>query len=268
MSPHHVFNIRDFVPHFKGIRLQQDECITSYDVKALFTSVPIQPAINIIKNKLSQDRDLQQRTFMTIHQIISLLEFCLKKSYFVFQGRYYEQLEGAAMGSPINPMVANLYQEEFEAKALSTSPHSTSVEKVYWWHFFVIKSTHRDEFLKHINCIDEGIQFTAENTKADGSMPFLDTLVIPQSEGSLITTAFRKPTHTDHYLQWDSCHAISAKCSLISTLFHRAEAVCSTLHHLHEEQEHLQKVLTRCKYPGWALNRMENKISAPVLSKK
>ena len=69
----------------------------------------------------------------------------------------------------------------------------------------------KEEFLKHINSIDEGIQFTAENTKADGSMPFLDTLVIPQSDGCLITTLFRKPTHTDQYLQWDSHQAISEK---------------------------------------------------------
>ena len=48
--------------------------------------------------------------------------------------------------------------------------------------------------------------------------------------------------------------------------YHRTKAVCSNQQHLHEEQEHLQKVLTRCKYPGWALNRMKNKLNAPVIS--
>ena len=90
---------------------------------ALFTSVLIQPAIDTIRTKLSQDKDHQQRTFMTIHQIINLLEFCLRNIYFVFQGRYYEQLEGSAIDSPISPIVANLYMEEFEAKTLSTAPH-------------------------------------------------------------------------------------------------------------------------------------------------
>ena len=50
-------------------------------------------------------------------------------------------------------------------------------------------------------------------------------------------------------------------------IYHRAKAVCSNLQHLYEEQEHLQKVLTRCKYPEWALNRMKNKINAPVIPK-
>ena len=90
LSSHHVLNTRDFVQQLKGIRLQQDECIISYEVKALFTSVPIQTVINIIRNKLANDKDLQQRTSMAIHHIISLLEFCLKSTYFVFQGKFYE----------------------------------------------------------------------------------------------------------------------------------------------------------------------------------
>ena len=92
-----------------SIKLQQDECFILYDVKALFTSVPIVPAINTIKDKLTKDKDLQQRAFMAIHYIICLLEFCHKNTYIVFQGRYYEQLEDATMGSPTSPIVANSY---------------------------------------------------------------------------------------------------------------------------------------------------------------
>ena len=94
-------------------------------------------------------------------------------------------------------------------------------------------------------------------------MPFLDTLVTPQADGSLLTTVYRKATHTNQYLQWDSYHAISAKYTVISTLFHRAKEVSSTKQHLEEEHEHLQKVLTTCPYLRWALNRMK-KISDPV----
>ena len=74
MSSHHVLNTRDFVQQLKGIRLQQDECIISYDVKTLLISVPIQPVINIIHNKLANVKDLQQRTSIAIHHIISLLQ--------------------------------------------------------------------------------------------------------------------------------------------------------------------------------------------------
>ena len=134
--------------------------------------------------------------------------------------------------------------------------------------FIVIKSTYKDEFLNHINIIDEGIQFTAENTKADGSMPFLETMVISQPGCSLTTTVFRKPTHNDQYLQWGSHHVISAKYSVMHILFHRAKAVCSTIQQLQEEHEHLWKFLTRCIYPTWALNRIKNKIRAQNTPRK
>ena len=103
-----------------------------------------------------------------------------------------------------------------------------------------------------------------EDSREDGSMPFLDTLVTPCSDGSLSTKVYRKPTHKDLYLQWDSHHTIAAKYSVVSTLYHRAKAVCSTQQLLDEEENHLQKVLTENKYPNWALNRVKNKIKAPT----
>ena len=98
MSTHHVHNTKDFVEQLKDARLKQGECIISYDVTALFTSVPIQPVVNIIQQKLANDKDLQQRITMSIKHIIRLLEFCLRSTYFVFQGQYYEQAEGQQWG--------------------------------------------------------------------------------------------------------------------------------------------------------------------------
>ena len=118
LSTHHVHNTKDFVEQLKDVRLKKEESIIAYDVTALFTSVPIQPVLKIIEEKLAIDKDPQQRTTMSIKHIIRLLEFCLRSTYFVFQGQYYEQVEGAAMGSPLSPIVANIFMENFEAKAL------------------------------------------------------------------------------------------------------------------------------------------------------
>ena len=107
-SAYNIQNTRDFVQQLKNIKLHPNECIISYGVKELFTSVPIEPATEIIRKHLEDDMDLQQRTSMTVNHLICLLEFCLKNTCFIFQGRYYEQVEGAAMGSPINPIVAEV----------------------------------------------------------------------------------------------------------------------------------------------------------------
>ena len=82
--------------------------MTLYDVKVLFTSVPVDPSINIVKHKLLKDPTLPKSTNMFIQQIATMLEFCLKNTYFLFQGKYYEQVPSVAMGSPISPLTANL----------------------------------------------------------------------------------------------------------------------------------------------------------------
>ena len=125
--------------------------------------------------------------------------------------------------------------------------------------FVIIQKEKEDSFFNHINNIDNKIQFTKEASRSDGSMPFLDTLVTINGDGSLNTKVYRKPTHTDLYLQWDSHHSIAAKYSVINTLHHRAKAVSSNNQLLKEEEDHLQEVLTRNKYPLWALNRVKIK---------
>ena len=69
---------------------------------------------------------------MEVGDIILLLEFCLKNTYFSFQGQFYAQVEGAAMGSPVSPIVVNLYMEYLEQKALSTAPHPLSSGADMW----------------------------------------------------------------------------------------------------------------------------------------
>ena len=63
------------------------------------------------------------------------------------------------------------------------------------------KEDHEQNFLEHINIGDPAIRFTVENNKEDGAIPFLDTIVKPEANTKLPITVYRKPTHTDQYLQ-------------------------------------------------------------------
>ena len=121
-SPHHIYSTLDFVEQVKNVTLLPGECLSSYDVTALFTSVPVDLAIGIIKDLLEKEPTLKEGTGLSVGDIALLLEFCLKNTYFSFQGQFYEQVDGVAMGSPVSPIVANLYMEYFEQKALSTAP--------------------------------------------------------------------------------------------------------------------------------------------------
>ena len=228
-TEHHVNNSKEFIKEIKKIKLEEGECITSYDVSALFTSVPVPAALDIINNKLQQDADLPNRTNMAATNITKLLDFCLSNTYFIFQGVFYEQTKGAAMGSPVSPIMANIFMEAFETRAISTALYPPRFWRRYVDDTCVIQDQlPKDEFLNHINFVDNAIQFTVEEAKEDGSIPFLDTLITSEQNGTFSIGVYRKPTHTDLYLPWDSKHNLSAKYSVIKTLTHRAHTICST----------------------------------------
>ena len=152
--------------------------------------------------------------------------------------------------------------EYLEQKALSTAPNPSR----FWCRFvddtfFIHKEVNKQGFLQHINSVDPAIKFTVEDNKEDASIPFLDTIVKPEANGTLCITVYRKPTHTDQYLQWDSHHHLSAKFSVIHILSHRASTVCSNPELPQQEKDHLRKALTKCKYPKWALNKVEKRLN-------
>ena len=91
----------------------------------------------------------------------------------------------------------------------------------------------------------------------------MDTIVKPEADGSLSITVYRKPTHTDQYLQWDSHHHLSAKFSVIQTLSHWASTMCSNPELLQKEKEQLRKVLIKCNYPKWALDKVDKRLNRP-----
>ena len=115
-SPHHLQNTQHFI-QLQGKRLEPGEVTTSFDVKALFTSVPVALSIQTVKQKLQQVSTLPQRTSMSIQQITTLLEFCLTNP--ASSSRVSIMNRSEVQGSHISPLRANLFMEEFEVKALS-----------------------------------------------------------------------------------------------------------------------------------------------------
>ena len=88
------------------------------------------PALNIIQDLLEQESSLYNRTVLSVQNIVELLGICLQNTYFSFQTRFYEQVEGAALGSVVSPIVANLYMEHFEKKALSPISTSQAMDEI------------------------------------------------------------------------------------------------------------------------------------------
>ena len=162
------------------------------------------------------------------------------------------------MGSPCSAVVEKIYIEYFEKRALGPElPMSFTIDT--WFRYVddvltIVKKGTRDSLLNHLNSIDPIIKFTIESPNDQGAIPFFDTFPRP-SGNEIITSVYRKPTHTDRYLDFNSNHPKSAKCAVVRALTDRAKNVCSSPELLAEEMDHLGKVLRYNNYPKWMIKQ-------------
>ena len=210
--------------------------------------------MSIVRSKLEGDPTLPDRCFLDVPQLFTLLEMCLSGTYFTFQNEFYKLKQGAAMGSPISPIFANLYMEYFESRALETAP----TQPAMWYPYVDDTMTKIHEgavssFSDHLNSINPHIRFTSEEEK-NGRISFLDTCLHLKEDGSTKVTVYRKPTHTDQYLNFHSNHHLQHKRAVVNTLLLRAQTLVSEeVQDRVTEIRHVKQALKANNYPDWML---------------
>ena len=112
------------------------------------------------------------RTPLSAGRVAELLEVCLKSTYFSYGGDFYEQTQGAAMGSPVSAIVANLYMEFFEELALGSTPVKLRLWKQYVDDTYcIVKRGMAEELLDHLNSVRPSIQSTLELEREGSLIP-------------------------------------------------------------------------------------------------
>ena len=126
------------------------------------------------------------------------------------------------MGSPISVTIANLVKENVEEGAMSTFFNPPKFWRRYVDDTFVIiKKIEVDESYNHINNFEASIKFTIEH-ETNNSIPFLDVCVTREANGGLMTKIYKKPTHTNRYLNFNSAHSMSQKQGLVKCLLKKS----------------------------------------------
>jgi len=115
-SDHQLNNSKHHAKEMISVIVEEDEMFISHDVHivvSIFTNTPIYLALQVIDERLEGDTELHTRMRLTVEDIMDLLKFIVTTTYFSFRGVIYQQMFGAAMGSPVSPL-ANLFMEWLE----------------------------------------------------------------------------------------------------------------------------------------------------------
>ena len=154
----------DFIKKIKHLSINpEEETLVSFDVSALFTSIPVHAVLQVINSKISTCTNFTNICKIPTIKFIKLLEFTITNCFLCFHKKFYKQFQGAAMGSPVSPVIANIYMEYFESLVI---PSSLTLTK--WWFRYVDNvqsATWNDQINKpqeHLNSVDPHIKFTIE----------------------------------------------------------------------------------------------------------
>ena len=166
----------------------------SFDVSLLFTNVPLDETIQICLDKLYA---LPSPPKLPRSVLKDFLVFATKRSHFVFDGEYYDQIDGVAMGSPLGPVLANTFMCDFQEKwVMNNGARPTIWIRNIDDTFTLFRNKGPTvQFFSYLNSRHENIQFTIE-FEQNREIPFLDVLIKRHLNNSFATSIYRKKTFT------------------------------------------------------------------------
>ena len=179
-----------------------------------------------------------------------MLTLCTKNVHFNQNRKIFVQTDRVAMGSPLGPVLADIFMRELE---------KTILPDIYI-RYIKFERRYVDDTISYVkigsikyvlcllNSFDENIQFSFES-ESKGTLPFLDVLLCRNGR-ELTTTVYRKKINNDIYLYWNVFAPISWKRGTLRRLIQRAYLVCSTETYLEEVLTYLEKVfIEKTRYP-------------------
>ena len=245
----YVRDTQDFITKIKNINKRPEgTLLVTLDVTSLYTNIPNHDGVAAVAKKLLQSPDPD----IPSHFLIKLLKLVLTKNYFIFNGNFYLQVGGTAMGTRLAPSYACTFLGDLEDRLIEAYPLKPDtwlryIDDIYmeWRH----GETELLKFVNYLNTSHDTIKFTMEFSKA--RIDFLDTTVILDPETSTVyTTLYMKPTDTNDYLEFSSSHPDHCKTGGPKGQFLRLRRICTRDEDFEFHCENMKQNYIRRNYPA------------------
>ena len=224
--------------------------LVSFDVKSLFTNVPLNKTIQVILDRVYNKKQitttLKKRTLKKL-----ILDTC-SKTAFSFGGTIYEQKDGVSMGASLGPVLANIIMTELERVVVDRLIQSGTI-KFYARYvddtLLLVKPEDVNGILQEFNEFHRNLEFTVD--KFENCVPHFLDLEIHRDGLSI----FRKDTHTAQFVHHDSFTKWNHKIAWIRSLTNRAKRLCSPSK-LSTELANIRKFASYNGFPKWIVKKV------------
>ena len=239
----------------QSITLTGNSRLLGFDIESLYPSIPLNEANEIAADLLVKHK----KTDIPKKELIELLESCTKGLTFQFNGEYFKQNDGVPMGSPIAPVLAEIFLQNLEHHKFIPAFNQLKINK--YWRFvddgllLVDNESKIEEIKQLLNSLHPKIKFTFE-IEENQTMHFLD-INLQRTERNFITSIYRKPCHPLLFHNWNSNIAIKYKIAVIRNLYNPALWICSNEIERNKECINIRGHLQNSGYPIKLIKHIE-----------
>ncbi|CAH8499563.1 unnamed protein product [Schistosoma haematobium] len=234
----------------------KDKSLHSFDVNSLFTNVPLTKTVDFLCDYISKNFPLFPIPLPFLKELLLL---CTANVQFTFDGEYFRQVDGVAMGSPLGPLLAEVFMSYVE-NMTSDLIGETTLYRRYMDDILIICDKDFDVYrlLDKLNGVQNDIVMTHES-ESNGQLAFLDILLSRRDDGTIRRSVYRKPTWTGQYLNFHSFCPLQYKRGLVKCLFKRTRRIC-TSDMVENDEKLLTDTLIANGYPLKFINRCKSQL--------
>jgi hypothetical protein len=247
---------RELIQELDNVEIGNNTKLISIDVKDMFTNIPIDKVMELIKEN-------RMNKFQYKDQMVEMIKTCMEQNYFRFNNKFYIQKKGLPMGSSLSPIMAEIYMNELENNVMNSSMYKNNIKK--WVRYvddiLIIwedENKQIDKFMEELNGIEMGIQFKEEI--GGEKIAYLDLNIMITEGKKFEVDIYRKSTYSDAVIPYDSFHPVGYKMAGIYSMCYRAVKCLRNKRTMCKEIERIKEIVKNNNYKPSVVDKVIKKI--------
>jgi hypothetical protein len=257
-----VKNSAEIANVLKKETIQENEELVSFDVKALFPSVPETEAVELLKARIKENLKDDKE----IRKLEKLVDLVVSQKVFQFNNTIYKQKSGLSIGCPLSPILAEVFMNQLEKGIMRKEWRPRFYRRYVDDIIAIVPRGQGEKILEEMNKMHKSIEFTIEKEK-EGKIPFLD-LMISREKGIFEFEVYRKPTDKPICIRADSYSPPEHKQATFESLFHRAYNLPLTKEGFKKEINYIYNLGKKNGFRREKIERVEKKHKTKKLAQQ